>query len=68
MLKKTGEKIKVDKGDGTLVDQDIYEKVVKTKILVNKSVLIRRKAELEEELAEVNLHLAQIDNDEKNDI
>ncbi len=66
-LKKTGEKIKIDK-NGQVSEIHQYEKIQKVKVIVNKEVLQKRKANLEEELAQVNLDLAQIADDEKNDV
>ena len=62
-LKKTLQKIKVDNG-GVVQEHYIYEKKVVTKITVNKITLLRRKAEIEAELAQINLDLAQITEDE----
>ena len=66
MLKKLEEKISVDAGDGSgLKQHHIYEKKVVTKIRISKITLIQRKKDLEEELAQINLDLSQINEDEK---
>jgi hypothetical protein len=67
MIKKTDDKIKVDGSNG-IEEYFIYEKIVKTKILVNKPLLLKRKDELQAELDQINLDLSQIVDDEKNDI
>ena len=66
-LKKTEDKIKVDSG-GKITEHSIYEKKVVTKIQVNKITLLKRKEELEAELAQLNLDLAQITEDEQNEV
>jgi hypothetical protein len=65
MLYKTEDVISVDRGAAGVERQPIYERRVVTKILVSKISLEKQKKALEEELAQVNLDLSQIAEDER---
>ena len=43
----------------------LYEKKVVTKIFIDKEFLLRKKAELTEELKNIELEIAEIEQDEK---
>lgn len=64
LKKREGESVTLEK-DGKIKKVQIYERKVVTVQLVNVEMLKKRKAELEKELQQVSLELAQIEQDEQ---
>ena len=63
LVKRTGD-VPVEK-DGKIVRLKMYEKKVVTTVIINRDTLEKRKAELETELQQINIDLAQIAQDEQ---
>lgn len=66
LKKRDGETFTVEK-NGQIKQVQVYERKVVTVQLVNVEVLKKRKAELEKELQQIGLELAQIEQDEQLD-